>query len=112
MQFGSSCEGQEPRSSGRNEQRVTIAPVLYNAPLVRYERREDAAMFGSAGILCDPCGVSVALTDQSNACPAQQSTFFTLWRTSSLTRVRAGARYLRGSNSFGFSERTFRIPAV
>src|SRR5207237_6069099 len=49
---------------------------------------------------------------QSNACPAQQRTSRTLCRTNSLTRVRAGPRYFRGSNSFGFSAKVLRIAAV
>src|SRR5213595_2360875 len=49
---------------------------------------------------------------QSNAWPAQQRTSLTLCRTSSLTFVRAGPRYLRGSNSFGVSHITFRMAAV
>src|SRR5437867_950816 len=49
---------------------------------------------------------------QSKAWPAQQRTFLTLWRTSSFTALRAGPRYLRGSNSFGFSKNTLRMAAV
>ena len=55
---------------------------------------------------------SVGVGPQSNAWPAQQRTFLTLCRTSSLTFVRAGPRYLRGSNSFGVSHITLRIAAV
>src|SRR5688500_10875771 len=50
--------------------------------------------------------------DQLNACPALQRTFLTLWRTSSFTFARAGPKYWRGSNSFGFSKKALRIAAV